>query len=88
MFDVDGVLTDGLVYLMKDEVVRALNAKDGYALQYASKMDYKIFIITGGHSTEVKERLLGLGVTEVHLATHHKLSKYKDLQAKYGFTNE
>ena len=59
MFDVDGVLTDGLVYLMKDEVVRALNAKDGYVLQYASKMDYKIFIITGGHSTEVKERLLG-----------------------------
>ena len=37
MFDVDGVLTDGLVYLMKDEVVRALNAKDGYALQYASE---------------------------------------------------
>jgi 3-deoxy-D-manno-octulosonate 8-phosphate phosphatase (KDO 8-P phosphatase) len=88
MFDVDGVLTDGLVYLMKDEVVRALNAKDGYALQYASKMEYKIFIITGGHSTEVKERLLGLGVTEVHLATHHKLSKYHELKEKYGFTDE
>ena len=88
MFDVDGVLTDGLVYLMKDEVVRALNAKDGYALQYASKMDYKIFIVTGGHSTEVKERLLGLGVTEVHLATHDKLSKYHELQAKYEFRKE
>jgi 3-deoxy-D-manno-octulosonate 8-phosphate phosphatase (KDO 8-P phosphatase) len=88
MFDVDGVLTDGLVYLMNDEIVRALNAKDGYALQYASKMDYKIFIVTGGHSTEVKERLLGLGVTEVHLATHHKLSKYQELQTKYGFKSE
>jgi len=88
MFDVDGVLTDGLVYLMKDELVRSLNAKDGYALQYASKMDYKIFIITGGHSTEVKERLLGLGVTEVHLGTSYKLSKYQELQEKYGFYNE
>ena len=48
IFDVDGVLTDGKVYLMRDEVVRALNSKDGYSLQYASKMNYKLFIIQEG----------------------------------------
>ena len=32
ILDVDGVLTDGKVYLLKEEVVRALNSKDGYAL--------------------------------------------------------
>ena len=45
ILDVDGVLTDGKVYLLKEEVVRALNSKDGYALQYASKNNYAIFKI-------------------------------------------
>ena len=44
IFDVDGVFTDGKVYLINDEIVRALNSKDGYAVQYAVKMGYKIFI--------------------------------------------
>ena len=47
IFDVDGVFTDGKVYLINDEIVRALNSKDGYAVQYAVKMGYKIFCITG-----------------------------------------
>ena len=46
IFDVDGVFTDGKVYLINDEIVRAVNSKDGYAVQYAVKMGYKIFCIT------------------------------------------
>ena len=42
IFDVDGVFTDGKVYLINDEIVRALNSKDGYAVQYAVKMGYQI----------------------------------------------
>jgi 3-deoxy-D-manno-octulosonate 8-phosphate phosphatase (KDO 8-P phosphatase) len=56
IFDVDGVFTDGKVYLLKEDNFRAFNSKDGYAIQYASKMGYKIFIITGGHSIEVRDR--------------------------------
>lgn len=67
IFDVDGVLTDGKVYFMENEIMRALNSKDGYALQYASKMGYQIFIITGGYSEDLKKRLLDLGIQEVHL---------------------
>ena len=47
IFDVDGVLTDGKIYFIEKEIVRALNCKDGYALQYAAKLGYDIFIITG-----------------------------------------
>jgi 3-deoxy-D-manno-octulosonate 8-phosphate phosphatase (KDO 8-P phosphatase) len=83
IFDVDGVFTDGKVYLLKEDNFRAFNSKDGYAVQYAAKMGYKIFIITGGHSIEVKDRLLGLGVTEVHLRTHNKLSCYLDLISRH-----
>jgi 3-deoxy-D-manno-octulosonate 8-phosphate phosphatase (KDO 8-P phosphatase) len=88
MFDVDGVLTDGKVYLMEDDFVRALHSKDGYALQYAIKMDYKIFIITGGSSSEVQKRLLNLGVTEVHLSCHRKLTQYEDILRRHQLTDE
>jgi 3-deoxy-D-manno-octulosonate 8-phosphate phosphatase (KDO 8-P phosphatase) len=57
IFDVDGVLTNGDVILQGDEVVRVLNSRDGYAIQYAAKMDYLILIITGGTSESVKVRL-------------------------------
>ena len=65
IFDVDGVLTDGKVYFLENEIMRALNSKDGYALQYACKMGYQIFIITGGYSEDLKRRLLELGIKEV-----------------------
>ena len=85
IFDVDGVLTDGKVYLMRDEVVRALNSKDGYSLQYASKMNYKLFIITGGYSEDLKKRLLDLGIKDVFLRSSNKLVVYNKLKEDYGF---
>jgi len=66
MFDVDGVLTDGTVGLVPGgEQVRTMYVRDGYALQLAVKMGYRIVIITGGSSQEVKERLLKLGVKDI-----------------------
>jgi len=56
IFDVDGVFTDGKVYLINDEIVRALNSKDGYAVQYAVKMGYKIFCITWVCTTSIFPR--------------------------------
>ncbi len=88
IFDVDGVLTNGDVILFEDKVVRSLNSRDGYAMQYAAKMGYQIFIITGGTSEEVRTRLLNLGATEVRLGSSNKLSVYDSLKAAYGFRNE
>jgi len=87
IFDVDGVLTNGKVMIFKDEVVRTLNTKDGYAIQYASKKGYRIFVITGGNSVEVKERLLSLGCQEVVLCSANKIETYNELKAKYNFTD-
>ena len=86
VFDVDGVFTDGKVYLFKDELIRALNSKDGYAVQYASKLGYKIFVITGGDSQEVKKRLEGLGVEKVVLKSKNKEKVLDDLQKEYNLT--
>ena len=74
--------------LLKDEVVRTLSSRDGYAVQYASKLGYRILIVTGGNSEAVKTRLENLGATEVRLKSKNKLEVYDDLKEKYGFTDE
>jgi 3-deoxy-D-manno-octulosonate 8-phosphate phosphatase (KDO 8-P phosphatase) len=78
-FDVDGVLTDGTVLLLPGgEQARRMNIKDGYALQLAIKQGYKICIITGGKSELVKERLKGLGITDVYLNVQDKVEAFED----------
>lgn len=88
VFDVDGVFTDGSVMLLKDEVVRTLSSRDGYAVQYASKLGYRILIVTGGDSDAVKTRLENLGATEVCLKSKNKMVVYEGLKEKYGFTDD
>lgn len=88
IFDVDGVLTNGDVMLYNNEVIRTLNSRDSYAIQFAVKTGYNVFIITGGSSIEVKNRLEDLGVKEVYLSSNNKLSTYKGLLEKYGIENE
>lgn len=87
IFDVDGVLTDGNVFLLKNDIVRVLNSRDGYALQHAKKQGFNIFVITGGSSEEVAMRLLDLGVTEVKLKSSNKINVYEALQKKYSFSD-
>ena len=85
-FDVDGVFTDGQVYLFPgQEFVRAVNIKDGYAVQHAVKMGFPIAIISGGSSQEVHQRFHKLGVTDIYLKAANKWDKYEDFRMKYGF---
>lgn len=88
IFDVDGVLTDGSVLLLNNEIVRVLNSRDGYAMQYAAKKEFNIFIITGGSSESVKERLINLGAKEVVLRAKNKLEHYNRLKSDHRFTDE
>jgi 3-deoxy-D-manno-octulosonate 8-phosphate phosphatase (KDO 8-P phosphatase) len=87
IFDVDGVLTNGDVMLFQHDLVRTLNSRDAYAIQYAVKMGYRILVITGGNSQEVKDRLIALGVHEVHLSSFNKLQVYEELKARFAFSD-
>ncbi|KQC29293.1 KdsC family phosphatase [Flagellimonas eckloniae] len=83
VFDVDGVFTDGSILITNDgEMLRKMNVKDGYALKTALQKGYNVCIITGGTNQGVKERLKGLGVTDIYLGAHHKqdpLEEYLDI---------
>jgi 3-deoxy-D-manno-octulosonate 8-phosphate phosphatase (KDO 8-P phosphatase) len=82
VFDVDGVLTDGrLIVLPGGVFARSMNVKDGYALQLAVKRGYKVVIISGGTSDEVKERLHRLGIKSVYMQVIDKISVLEDFLA-------
>lgn len=80
VFDVDGVLTDGsLIILPGGIMARTMNVKDGYALQLAVKKGYKIIVISGGKSEEVKDRLEKLGVVHVYMQVTNKIQLLRNL---------
>ena len=88
-FDVDGVFTNGKVYLFSsEEFVRAVNIKDGYAVQYAIKKGFPIAVISGGDSETVRKRFQKLGVTDIYLKSADKMDDLKDFYFKYDIDPE
>jgi 3-deoxy-D-manno-octulosonate 8-phosphate phosphatase (KDO 8-P phosphatase) len=85
IFDVDGVLTDGSVFVTETgEQSRAFNIKDGYALQLAVKCGYNVCAISGSRSKTAIYRLNSLGITDVFIGAHFKINKFKDyLESKH-----
>ncbi|MFW5891772.1 MAG: KdsC family phosphatase [Bacteroidota bacterium] len=80
IFDVDGVMTDGVVILSPDgDLLRTMHVKDGYALQYAIKKGYKIIIISGGRSEMVRKRFELLGVDQINLGIVNKMKVFKEV---------
>ena len=78
VFDVDGVLTDGSVFISDSgEQSRAFNIKDGYALQLAVKCGYNVCAISGSRSKAAIHRLNSLGITDVFVGANMKVEKFK-----------
>lgn len=89
VFDVDGVLSSPQVWLHPSgDLMRTMNTKDGYALQYAVKRGYPIGIITGGNTESVAMRFKGLGITDIYLGSSYKLDDLKDFLFKYDLKPE
>lgn len=88
VFDLDGVLTDGSL-LITDEghQLRAMNIRDGYALQLAAIKGYPVFIISGSISEGVKIRLNRLGITEVHMQVEDKAQCLEQLLKQYNLAH-
>ena len=89
VFDVDGVLTDGRLLISESgELLRTMNAKDGYALKTALNQGYLICIITGGNNEGVKSRLKGLGIADIFLNAHDKMVQLEEYMDKHNLKPE
>ena len=80
ILDVDGVLTNNELIITEDgELLRTMNARDGFAMKQAIISGYHLAIITGGSSKGVISRLQGLGVKDIYTGVHNKLEVFNEL---------
>lgn len=89
IFDVDGVLTDGSVFITSDgEMQRTMNIRDGYAMKAAVESGYHVCIISGGSNEGVRIRLRNLGITDIYLGTPDKVETFDEYTDIYKINPE
>lgn len=72
-FDIDGVLTDGGLYLSElGETLKRFNTLDGHGLKLLQKAGITPAVITGRDSPALRVRLDALGITHAHFGTEDK----------------
>jgi 3-deoxy-D-manno-octulosonate 8-phosphate phosphatase (KDO 8-P phosphatase) len=72
-FDVDGVLTDGGLYLSAEgETLKRFSILDGLGLKLLQRAGITPVVITGRDSLPLRARLAALGLAHVHYGTEDK----------------
>ena len=80
IFDVDGVLTDGSLFIGDDgQEYKAFNSKDGHGMRMLQDGGVDIAIITGRVSNVVEHRVKELGIKYVYQGKRQKLPAYEEL---------
>lgn len=75
IFDVDGVLTDGQLYIGESgEAFKAFNALDGHGLKLLAQGGIAPIVITGRDSPAVRRRVADLGIAHAVYGARDKLA--------------
>ncbi|QBQ54127.1 3-deoxy-manno-octulosonate-8-phosphatase KdsC [Nitrosococcus wardiae] len=86
IFDVDGVLTDGGLFLSDDgQEYKVFYSRDGHGMKMLQYTGVQIGIITGRTSQVVSHRMESLGITHVYQGQKIKLPAYEHLLEKLSF---
>jgi len=80
IFDVDGVLTDGSLYIDDSgQEYKAFNSKDGLGIKMLQSTGVEIAIISGRTSEVVKHRMLSLGIDKIYLGQINKVPAFEQI---------
>ncbi len=82
--DVDGVFSDGRIYLGNDgEELKAFHTRDGFGVKALLNNGIHVAVVTGRRSAIVEQRMQALGVEDIFQGTTEKLAIYQKLADKY-----
>ncbi|HFD87235.1 MAG TPA: phenylphosphate carboxylase subunit delta, partial [Gammaproteobacteria bacterium] len=80
IFDVDGVLTDGSLFIGDDgQEYKAFNSRDGHGIRMLQECGVKVAILTGRKSEVVLHRTRDLGIELVMQGHRDKRPAYAQL---------
>jgi 3-deoxy-D-manno-octulosonate 8-phosphate phosphatase (KDO 8-P phosphatase) len=83
--DVDGVLTDGRIYVTDDgRELKAFHVLDGLGLKMLMKSGVTVAWITGSNAAAVMHRARGLGITRLIQGAEDKLTPWEALRDDLG----
>jgi 3-deoxy-D-manno-octulosonate 8-phosphate phosphatase (KDO 8-P phosphatase) len=89
IFDVDGVMTDGTLYIGPDgESFKAFNILDGHGVKMLQAAGIAVAIISGRSSPAVEHRARELGIAHVSQGVGDKVAELDRLAAKLGVPHE
>jgi 3-deoxy-D-manno-octulosonate 8-phosphate phosphatase (KDO 8-P phosphatase) len=89
IFDVDGVLTDGSLFLGNDgQEYKAFNSRDGHGMTMLHETGVILAVITGRTSEVVRIRMESLGIKHVYQGRRHKIPAYEELQQTVRIPDE
>ncbi|MBN8504307.1 MAG: HAD hydrolase family protein [Burkholderiales bacterium] len=85
IFDVDGVLTDGRIYIGEQgEVFKAFSTLDGHGLKLLQTAGIEPIVITGRDAPAVRRRIQDLGLRHALFGIKDKLAAAEPLLASLG----
>ncbi len=89
IFDVDGVLTDGRLFVdNRGDEYKAFYSKDGLGMKMLQGTGVHIGIITARTSEVVQHRMASLGIVHVYQGQLEKLAAYEKILAELQLTPE
>ncbi|MGD6991012.1 KdsC family phosphatase [Sutcliffiella horikoshii] len=89
VLDVDGVLTDGKLFIGSDgEEYKGFNTQDGMGISFARYTGIKTAIITGRKSEAVAKRAKELKIDYLFQGIHEKLDVLEEIKKELGLKYE
>lgn len=85
VLDVDGVMTDGRLYIRpQGDEVKCFHVRDGYGLKALQRAGITVAIISGRRSEAVARRMRELGIEMVHQGVDDKLAVLREIEQRVG----
>ncbi len=80
VLDVDGVLTDGSLIYLKDEIIRKFCVLDGLGIKMLMRSGVEVAFISGGKGEAIHSRAKHLGVKYCYTEIFNKYETLRELQ--------
>ena len=89
LFDVDGVMTDGMVVIHGDGTEsKRFHIRDGIAMVWAQRAGLIVGLLSARHSPSTAQRAAQLGITLVHQGVSSKIDTYDQIVGDMVLTDD